>query len=223
MTDRDPKADGLDIAIGWLQKSIDELSDVTRRVRDVSPGPNTVTQTEPSSPQPDASTTAAGTPPASSTPLLDRIGRDLTRLAHEGLLAPVVGREEETAWITETLMRSTKRNPILLGPPGVGKTAIVEGLAQRIAAGKVPEQLRETRLIEVPLAAVVAGTQYRGQLEERVQQLVREASRPGIVLFLDEIHLLESAGDTQGGSRGSGSAEAGTRARRHRGHRGDNR
>ena len=131
--------------------------------------------------------------------MLDRIGRDLTKLARDGLLAPVVGREEETAWIIETLMRSTKRNPVLLGPPGVGKTAIVEGLAQRIAAGKVPEQLKETRLIEIPLAAVVAGTQYRGQLEERVQQLVREASQPGIVLFLDEIHLLESAGDTQGG------------------------
>ena len=88
---------------------------------------------------------------------------------------------------------------MLLGPPGVGKTAIVEGLAQRIAAGKVPDQLKGTRLIEVPLAAVVAGTQYRGQLEERIQQLVKEAAQPGIVLFLDEIHLLETAGQTQGG------------------------
>ena len=203
MSERDPKADGLDLAIGWLQNSIDDLAEVTRRVREVSPsapaprGPETSVQTVDK--QPPALTPPPAEDPNSTTPLLDRIGRDLTKMAGEGLLAPVVGREEETAWVIETLLRSTKRNPVLLGPPGVGKTSIVEGLAQRIAAGKVPAGLEKTRIIEVPLAAVVAGTQYRGQLEERMAQLIREASQRGIVLFLDEIHLLESAGETQGG------------------------
>ena len=214
MTDKDPRADGLDIAIGWLQKSIDELSDVTRRVQQVAPTAGSTTAVAPASPaaQPaqsagqaspicSAPLSSAGEPTpstsdtaSSTTPLLDRLGRDLTALARQGLLAPVVGREEETAWVIETLLRDTKRNPVLLGPPGVGKTAIVEGLAQRIVAGKVPTDLKDTRIIEIPLAGLVAGTQYRGQLEERIQQLVKEASQPGIVLFLDEIHMLE-AGD----------------------------
>ena len=106
--------------------------------------------------------------PQSATPLLDHIGRDLTKLAAEGPARPVIGREEETAWVIETLLRATKRNPVLLGPAGVGKTAIVEGLAQRIAAGRCRTLLKGSRIIEVPLAALVAGTQYRGQLEERV-------------------------------------------------------
>jgi ATP-dependent Clp protease ATP-binding subunit ClpC len=221
VTDKDPKADNLDLAIGWLQKSIDELSDVTRRIQAQKGGPvlaPTITRqpaagekasTSPIPPLPDILAQPAsdrppavpddGSTPGSTTPLLDRIGRDLTKLAAQGLLAPVFDRDAETQWIIETLLRSTKRNPVLLGAPGVGKTAIVEGLAQRIAAGKVPDELTKTRLIEVPLAAVVAGTQYRGQLEERMEQLVREASQPGIVLFLDEIHLLESAGQSEGG------------------------
>jgi ATP-dependent Clp protease ATP-binding subunit ClpC len=139
------------------------------------------------------------------TPLLDGIGRDLTKLAAEGSLAPVIGREDETAWMIEILVRRTKRNPVLLGPAGVGKTAIVEGLAQRIVARRVPAPLLGVRVVEVPLAAITAGTQYRGQLEERVAQLVSEASQPGIVLFLDEIHLLAGAGRTEGGM---GAAEA---------------
>jgi ATP-dependent Clp protease ATP-binding subunit ClpC len=203
MTDKDPRADGLDIAIGWLQKSIDELADVTKRVQQVAPQstatatslatPSPATQASPSAaPISQADEPASPAAPATSTPLLDRIGRDLTALARQGLLAPVVGREEETAWVIETLLRDTKRNPVLLGPPGVGKTAIVEGIAQRIVAGKVPEQLHDSRIIEIPLVGLVAGTQYRGQLEERIEQLVREASQPGIVLFLDEIHMLES-------------------------------
>jgi ATP-dependent Clp protease ATP-binding subunit ClpA len=220
MADKDPRADGLDIAIGWLQKSIDELSDVTRRVQQVAPTrtstgappaakaapsalpPSSAVQASSSAlpasssgqPLPSAGQPSPSAAPASTTALLDRIGRDLTALARQGLLAPVVGREEETAWVIETLLRDTKRNPVLLGPPGVGKTAIVEGLAQRIVAGKVPDALKNSRIIEIPLAGLVAGTQYRGQLEERIQQLVAEASQPGIVLFLDEIHMLE-AGD----------------------------
>ena len=134
-----------------------------------------------------------------ATPLLDKIGRDLTTLAREGTLAPVIGREDETAWVIEILVRSSKRNPVLLGPAGVGKTAIVEGLAQRIVARRVPTPLLGVRIVEVPLASLTAGTQYRGQLEERVAQLVSEASQPGIVLFFDEIHLLAGAGRTEGG------------------------
>ncbi len=213
MADRDPKADGLDLAIGWLQKSIDELSDVTRRVQAVNKQPGTsapTAQIQPTKPPAQTATQAIERPtdspppaqpaePESTTPLLDRLGRDLTKLAGQGLLAPVFDRDPETAWVIETLLRSTKRNPVLLGAPGVGKTAIVEGLAQRIAAGKIPDGLKGTRLIEIPLAAVVAGTQYRGQLEERLEQLVREASQPGIVIVLDEIHLLESAGQSEGG------------------------
>ena len=140
-----------------------------------------------------------GGPTSRPTPLLDSIGRDLTKLAAEGSLAPVIGREDETAWVIEILLRSTKRNPVLLGPAGVGKTAIVEGLAQRIVARRVPAPLLGVRIVEVPLAAITAGTQYRGQLEERLAQLVSEASQPGIVLFLDEIHLLAGAGRTEGG------------------------
>ena len=99
----------------------------------------------------------------------------------------------------ETLLRTEKRNPVLLGPAGVGKTAIVEGLAQRIVAGSVPALLRSVRLVEVPLGSLVAGTQYRGQLEDRLLQLIAEASRPEIVLFFDEIQLLEGTGQSEGG------------------------
>ena len=150
---------------------------------------------------PGSNAPAGPTPPATppATPLLDQIGRDLTRLAAQGTLRPVIGREAETAWMIEILVRSSKRNPVLLGPAGVGKTAIVEGLAQRIVAGKVPAPLLGARIVEVPLASLTAGTQYRGQLEERLAQLVAEASHPGVILFFDEIHLLAGAGRTEGG------------------------
>jgi ATP-dependent Clp protease ATP-binding subunit ClpC len=171
-----------------------------------SPSPSTSTVAAPGGARPTAGPraspsdppAAAGDPP-SDTPLLDRLGRDLTRMARDGQLGPVIGRTTEIDWLVEVLVRSSKRNPILLGPAGAGKTAIVEGLAQRIAAGHVPALLQGTRLVEVPLASLVAGTEYRGQLEERLAQLVREASRPGIILFFDEIHLLAGAGQSQGG------------------------
>src|SRR4029077_10063402 len=100
----------------------------------------------------------------------------------------------------EVLVRSAKRNPVLLGPAGVGKTAIVEGLAQRIVARRVPAPLLGVRIIEVPLSSLTAGTQYRGQLEERVAELVSEASQPGIILFFRELPLLASARRTGGGT-----------------------
>jgi ATP-dependent Clp protease ATP-binding subunit ClpC len=147
----------------------------------------------PPTPTPDTTATV------SATPLLDSLGRDLTALAARGELTPIIGRQAELESVIEILCRSTKRNPVLLGPAGSGKTAIVEGLAQRIAAGDVPTMLEGTRIVEIPLASLVAGTSYRGQLEERLQALVKEASHPGIVLFFDEIHLLAGAGRSDGG------------------------
>ncbi len=137
--------------------------------------------------------------PATGTPLLDEIGRDLTALARDGMLAPSIGRDAETARLVEALVRPTRPSAVLLGPEGIGKDSIVEGLAARVAAGEVPAPLRDVRIVEVPISALVAGTQYRGQLEERLSQLVREASRPGLVLFIDGVDQLARAGRTEGG------------------------
>jgi ATP-dependent Clp protease ATP-binding subunit ClpC len=188
---------GLDLAFDWLQRNIDELARADRRSRAAGTGRPAVSAPEPA--QAGGPPAPAAAPPTSETPLLDSIGRDLTKLAAEGSLAPTIGREAETDWIIEVLVRTSKRNPVLLGPAGVGKTAIVEGLAQRIVAGRIPGPLRGSRIVEVPLASITAGTQYRGQLEERVEQLVSEASKPGIILFFDEVHLLAGAGRTEGG------------------------
>jgi ATP-dependent Clp protease ATP-binding subunit ClpC len=221
----DPPQEGLSLAFDWLQRNLDALTEVTRRASaqttsasvrpDASPisGPPAARPSQPGVAAPSVAHAPAGDPsglvsdtPAAPTaagprptPLLDAIGRDLTKLAAEGSLAPVIGREDETAWMIEVLLRSSKRNPVLLGPAGVGKTAIVEGLAQRIVAGRVPEALRRVRIIEVPISSLTTGTQYRGQLEERMTQLVSEASQPSVILFFDEIHLLAGAGRTEGG------------------------
>jgi ATP-dependent Clp protease ATP-binding subunit ClpC len=200
---------GLALAISWLQRNLDELAVASRRTAAAAESGGAARApleavTPPASPAPPAAsahdlTGASADTDPKATPLLDKIGRDLTKLAAEGSLRPVIGREEETAWMIEVLVRSSKRNPVLLGPAGVGKTAIVEGLAQRIVARRVPVPLLGARIIEVPLAALTAGTQYRGQLEERVAEMVSEASQPGIILFFDEIHLLAGLGRTEGG------------------------
>lgn len=135
-----------------------------------------------------------------ATPLLDEIGRDLTALAREGLLSPSIGRDAETDRLVEALVRPTRPSAVLLGPDGIGKASIVEGLAQRVIAGAVPAPLRDARIVEVPIAALLAGTQYRGQLEERLGQLVREASQPSIVLFVEGVDQLARAGRTEGGA-----------------------
>ncbi|HYO44418.1 MAG TPA: AAA family ATPase [Candidatus Limnocylindrales bacterium] len=134
-----------------------------------------------------------------ATPLLDELGRDLTALAGDGLLAPAIGRDAETDRLVEALCRPTRPSAVLLGPDGIGKASIVEGLAARIVAGQVPAPLRGARIVELPIAALVAGTQYRGQLEERLAQLVREASRPGVILFVEGVDQLARAGRTDGG------------------------
>jgi len=137
-----------------------------------------------------------------NTPNLDKYARDLTALAREGKLDPVIGRAREIETTIEVLARRKKNNPVLIGEPGVGKTAIVEGLAQRIIAGEVPEALRDKRLVELSINSMVAGSKYRGEFEERVQQVLQEvrSQQDELVLFIDEIHTIVGAG--QGGGEG---------------------
>jgi len=133
------------------------------------------------------------------TPALDAFGRDLTQFAREGKLDPVIGREIEIQRVTEILARRTKNNPVLLGEAGVGKTAIVEGLAQKIVAGNVPEILSGRRLITLDLALIVAGTKYRGQFEERIKAVMNEIRRSkDVIIFVDELHTLVGAGAAEG-------------------------
>ena len=133
------------------------------------------------------------------TPALRAFGRDLTELARKGELDPVIGRRSEIERVTQILCRRTKNNPVLLGEAGVGKTAIVEGLAQEIARGNVPELLREKRLITLDLALMVAGTKYRGQFEERIKAVMDEIRRSkNVILFIDELHTIVGAGSAEG-------------------------
>ena len=133
------------------------------------------------------------------TPALNIFGRDLTALARKGELDPVIGRKQELARIVQVLSRRTKNNAVLIGEAGVGKTAVVEGLAQAIAIGDVPERMRDKRVVSLDMARVVAGTQYRGQFEERLKQLIEEVKIVGnVILFLDEIHTLVGAGGAEG-------------------------
>ncbi len=133
------------------------------------------------------------------TPALDAFGRDLTVLAKENKLDPVIGREKEIERVIQILSRRTKNNPVLLGEAGVGKTAIVEGLAQSIVAGNVPEVLRHKRIIVLDLALMVAGTKYRGQFEERIKAVMEEIKRSqDVIIFIDELHTLVGAGAAEG-------------------------
>ncbi|CTQ47254.1 ATP-dependent Clp protease ATP-binding subunit [Roseibium aggregatum] len=138
----------------------------------------------------------------SNTPDLDEFSRDLTKLAREGKLDPVIGRAREIETTIEVLARRKKNNPVLIGEPGVGKTAIIEGLAQRIVAGEVPEALRDKRLVELNINSMVAGSKYRGEFEERVQKILKEITeeKDSLILFIDEIHTIVGAG--QGGGEG---------------------
>ncbi|WP_114389616.1 ATP-dependent Clp protease ATP-binding subunit [Notoacmeibacter marinus] len=138
----------------------------------------------------------------STTPELDQFARDLTQLAREGKLDPVIGRAREIETTIEILARRKKNNPVLIGEPGVGKTAIIEGLAQRMIAGEVPEALRDKRLVELNINSMVAGSKYRGEFEERVQKVLKEitAQKDELVLFIDEMHTIVGAG--QGGGEG---------------------
>ncbi|MHC4390332.1 MAG: ATP-dependent Clp protease ATP-binding subunit [Planctomycetota bacterium] len=135
----------------------------------------------------------------SKTPALDAFGRDLTELAREGKLDPVIGRANEIERVMQILSRRTKNNPVLLGEPGVGKTAIVEGLAQSVIQGEVPEILMDRRIVVLDLAMMVAGTKYRGQFEERIKAVMAEVRRDTkVILFIDELHTLVGAGGAEG-------------------------
>ncbi len=134
------------------------------------------------------------------TPTLDNLGTDLTERARNGELDPVIGREKEIKRVMQVLCRRTKCNPVLIGDPGVGKTAVVEGLARQIASGIVPEPLREKRIIQLNMGTLVAGTKYRGEFEERLRRIVKELtdSNGDVILFVDEVHTIIGAGNAEG-------------------------
>ena len=146
--------------------------------------------------QPARSTARRG---KSNTPVLDNFGRDLTAQAEEGKLDPVIGRDKEIQRVIQILSRRTKNNPVLIGEPGVGKTAIVEGLAQRISDGTVPEILKDRRVVALDLGAMVAGSKYRGEFEDRLKKVMEEIRRAqNVVLFIDEMHTIIGAGAAEG-------------------------
>ncbi len=135
----------------------------------------------------------------SQSPVLDQFGRDLNTLAEEGKLDPVIGRDKEVERVIQILSRRTKNNPVLIGEPGVGKTAIAEGLAERIVLGKVPETLKDRRVVALDLGSLVAGSKYRGEFEDRLKKVMEEIRQSGnIILFIDELHTIIGAGAAEG-------------------------
>ena len=158
---------------------------------------------DPNSLREEVSTMEDGDPQGSSkstrTPALDKLSRDLTKLAREGKLDPVIGREREAERMIHILSRKTKNNPVLIGEAGVGKTAVVEGLAQKIVQGQVADNLKGKRLLALSLGGAVAGTKYRGEFEKRIQKVISEVTSCGdVILFLDELHTLVGAGAAEG-------------------------
>ncbi|HEY4746306.1 MAG TPA: Clp protease N-terminal domain-containing protein, partial [Steroidobacteraceae bacterium] len=131
---------------------------------------------------------------------LQKFGRDLTELAEQGKLDPVIGRDDEIRRVIQVLSRRTKNNPVLIGEPGVGKTAIVEGLAQRIVAGDIPDSLRDRRVIALDIGGLIAGSKYRGEFEDRLKAVLKEITEAGgtIILFIDELHTIVGAGAAEG-------------------------
>ncbi|OGO19730.1 MAG: NDP-hexose 4-ketoreductase [Chloroflexi bacterium RBG_16_48_8] len=173
---------GIDV-LKRLGLTPEQIRRQTRRILQESPTPKA----------PDREKTArqSQTP---KTPLVDQLATDLTALAEEGKLDPVIGRQMEIERVIQILARRTKNNPALIGEPGVGKTAIVEGLAQRIIAAETPEPLLEKRVLQLDVGSLVAGTMYRGQFEERLKRVIDELKASGAILFIDEVHMLVGAG-----------------------------
>ncbi|WP_409176611.1 ATP-dependent Clp protease ATP-binding subunit [Brevibacillus fortis] len=146
-----------------------------------------------------ASHQPSGGNPAANTPTLDGLARDLTAIARDGGLDPVIGRQKEIERVIQVLSRRTKNNPVLIGEPGVGKTAIAEGLAQKIVNNEIPETLRDKRVMTLDMGTVVAGTKYRGEFEDRLKKIMDEIRQAGnIILFIDELHTLIGAGGAEG-------------------------
>jgi ATP-dependent Clp protease ATP-binding subunit ClpC len=146
-----------------------------------------------------SSNSHSGTPANVNTPTLDSLARDLTAVAKDGNLDPVIGRAKEIERVIQVLSRRTKNNPVLIGEPGVGKTAVAEGLAQRIVANEIPETLRDKRVMTLDMGSVVAGTKYRGEFEDRLKKIMDEIRSAGnIILFIDELHTLIGAGGAEG-------------------------
>src|SRR5690606_29255006 len=174
------------VAIDVLKRlgvSPEEVRRQTRRVLQESPAPAN-RPSEPDKPQ----------RKEGKTPLVDQLATDLTALAQEGKLDPVVGRETEIERVIQVLSRRRKNNPALIGEPGVGKTAIVEGLAQRIVNGETPKPLLNKRVLQLDVGSLVAGTMYRGQFEERLKRVIEELKSSDSILFIDEVHMLVGAG-----------------------------
>ena len=172
---------------------VDNLDMIRQRVIELLGGVAT------SSSSPTGKTASAGHGSKEAASILDDYGRDLNKLAVEGQSDPVIGRDKEIERVIQILSRRTKNNPVLIGEPGVGKTAVAEGLAQRIVAGKVPETLREKRIFSLDLASVVAGTKYRGDFEERLKKVLAEIKQSrNTILFIDEMHTLVGAGAAEG-------------------------
>ncbi len=176
-----------------LNLSPDQIRKQTHRVLQDNPA----APRAPSPPRPSARTRrepGSVVPSSQKTPLVDQLATDLTALAEEGRLDPVIGREMEIERVIQILSRRTKNNPALIGEPGVGKTAIIEGLAQRIVAGETPAPLQGKRLLQLDVGSLVAGTMYRGQFEERLKRVIDELKSSDSILFIDEVHMLVGAG-----------------------------
>ncbi|MBP9732955.1 MAG: ATP-dependent Clp protease ATP-binding subunit [Candidatus Omnitrophica bacterium] len=174
--------------------------EVIKLLGSTTPGPQPAEPREPGQPGPTGGSGGGSAQTSKTkTPALDSFGRDLTKAARDGKLDPVIGREKEIERVMQILARRTKNNPVLLGEAGVGKTAIVEGLAQSIESGDVPDILKGRRVITLDLALMVAGTKYRGQFEERIKAVMDEIRRSeNIILFIDELHTLVGAGGAEG-------------------------
>jgi ATP-dependent Clp protease ATP-binding subunit ClpC len=171
--------------------SSDQIRRQTRRI--LQDSPSVARPPRPQQPQRKRSE-ARPTPGSQKTPLVDQLATDLTQLAEDGKLDPIIGREQEIERVIQILSRRTKNNPALIGEPGVGKTAIVEGLAQRIYAGEAPKPLLGKRLLQLDVGSLVAGTMYRGQFEERLKRVIDELKSSDSILFIDEVHMLVGAG-----------------------------
>ncbi|NUQ84037.1 MAG: ATP-dependent Clp protease ATP-binding subunit [Anaerolineales bacterium] len=169
-----------------LGVTAEQIRRQTRRVLNESASPSAAT--------PAGVGPARGAAPGQKTPLVDQLASDLTAKAEEKKLDPVIGRQMEIERVIQILARRTKNNPALIGEPGVGKTAIVEGLAQRIVEGDVPAPLMNKRLLQLDVGSLVAGTMYRGQFEERLKRVIDELKQSGAILFIDEVHMLVGAG-----------------------------